>query len=93
MANTYQGPAVIVVEGSDFPVTANLSTQARLEPAAVEPWGGMLKAGQELKGFGPAEIHSGTIRMPDTRERGFLVTDGTLRSGSCEIRGIGPAPF
>lgn len=90
MANTYQGPAIVIVDGVEHHAEADL--QIHVEPT-LKSWAGTLDADPAIDWFSSPTAREAVIRMPDGREGRFLTTAGTLGSGHVEIQGTGPAPF
>lgn len=96
MANTYQGSAVITVDGAEYPAEVDMSiTVDRNNHGAdvLKSWGGSLDSAPEIDWFGAPTSHEAMTRMPDGREGRFFATEGALGSGRVEICGTGPAPF
>jgi hypothetical protein len=95
MANTYQGPAVVLIDGAEYPAEVDLEISVERNDYAVvrKSWDGTVDSDPAIGWFSSPTAREAKLRMPDGREGRFLATAGTLGSGRVEIQGTGPAPF
>lgn len=95
MANTYQGPAVVLINGSEYPAVVDLEISVERNDYTVvrKSWDGTIDSDPSIGWFTSPTDGTATLRMPDGREGRFIATAGSLGSGLVEISGTGPAPF
>lgn len=100
MADTYRGPATVLMNGTEHPAEADLAISVeRSHFIGGKPydtlvsWDGTLTADPGIDWFKGEQPERLTLRMPDQQIGTFVVAGGYLGSGQVEISGIGPAPF
>ena len=96
MSDHYQGPAILVAEGREIPVTAKLWTYIEDERTHVEDsplygWRGILEGEDAFQG---RFALSTAVRLPDGREGTVYGMSGDGASPNrIEIRGSGAPPW
>jgi hypothetical protein len=95
MANTYQGPAVVIFDGVEYPAEVDFEISVERNGGVVvrKSWDGYVDSDPTIGWFSSPTAQPAIVRMPDGREGRFHAGAGTLGSGRVEIRGTGPAPF
>ncbi|WP_406300089.1 hypothetical protein OG948_33555 [Embleya sp. NBC_00888] len=92
---TYQGPATIVVDEVEIPVSADLRVEAPSQ--ALPGWRGSLQADSPNEDLWPVAVRNApgnpSLRLPDGSTGEFVATNMSMGSGSLRIVGSGPAPF
>ncbi|GGV17798.1 hypothetical protein GCM10010275_69360 [Streptomyces litmocidini] len=90
----YEGPAIVLMDGTEVPVLASLVIT--IDPSTVEDfthdrmnaWAGSLQTDADVDLFDAAP---GILRLPDGAEGEFMATSGP--ANHVGISGLGPAPF
>jgi hypothetical protein len=104
MAKTYAGPAVLVGDGVEIPVEADLRVDFEwaesvnaggvvVREPGLKSWRGSVVSGVEAFRAATLLDHSLTLRLPDGREGGVFVGCVTASSDVVDVVGSGPAPF
>lgn len=95
MADTYRGPAVVILGGAEHHAEVDLAIRREQDAHRItlRSWDGTIDASPAIDWFSSPTAGEAILRMPDGREGRFLATAGTLGSGQVEIQGTGPAPF
>ena len=65
---TYQGPAALLLNDTEYPVTAELT--AYPTPSGNEEWCGLLKTGNPLEDFARFGNQPVTLRLPHSKTEG-----------------------
>lgn len=95
MADTYRGPAVVILSDSERHAEVDLAIHRERDKFRItlRSWGGTVDASPAIDWFSSPTAEEAVLRMPDGREGRFVATAGTLGFGRVEICGTGPAPF
>lgn len=95
MADTYRGPAVVILDGAEHHAEVDLTVHHERDAhmLTLKSWDGTVDATPGIDWFSSLTAREAIIRMPDGREGRFFATAGTLGSERVEICGTGPAPF
>lgn len=94
--STYQGPAVVAINGKDIPVTVNLRSN---ETNGRETWGGAIRAVGDNGLTDLLNAGQAPLRMPDGREGSIILRSSGVGAadGSATLAiifvGSGDAPF
>jgi hypothetical protein len=95
MAKTYQGPAVVLFDGAEYPaeVDFEITIERNNHIDVRKSWDGYIDSDPAIGWFDSSTGGEAAVRMPDGREGRVIATAGSLGSGRVEVQGTGPAPF
>ena len=87
---TYDGPATVIADGTEYEVTASLTLT---DDGRLKEWHGSLDTPSEEAAWNIFEADNTKLRIGQGRQGSFFAVRSEAGATDMDIQGSGPAPF